>query len=102
MRELKNWKRNKDNATIYSVYVPKEERGKGIANKLMENLLTELSQKTFLKKVKLTVNTNQTSAVELYKKFGFQEIGTQQFKMGDGNLADELIMERQLPYNFVI
>ena len=88
----------KDTATIISVYVPNEERGKGISKKLMEHLLNELSHKTFLKKVKLTVNKNQASAVGLYKKFGFLETGTQRFKMGDGKFATESIMERELPY----
>jgi predicted GNAT family N-acyltransferase len=85
-----------DVATIISVYVPSEERGKGISNNLMKSILKELTRNSFLKKVKLTVNKNQISAVNLYKKFGFEEVGTQQFKMGNGELVDELIMERKL------
>jgi ribosomal protein S18 acetylase RimI-like enzyme len=88
-----------DTATIVSVYVPIEERGKGVSNKLMDGILKELSQKDFLKKVKLAVNKDQKSAVSLYKKFEFEEIGVQYFKMGNGELADELMMERQLPYS---
>lgn len=85
-----------DTATIFSVYVPVEERGKGISNELMEGILKELSQKSFLKKVKLMVNKDQKVAVGLYKKFGFEEVGMQHFKMGNGRLADELMMERSL------
>lgn len=87
-----------DTATIYFVYVPIEEREKGISNKLMDGILKELSQKPFLRKVKLVVNKDLIPAVNLYKKFGFTEVGTQKFKMGNNKLTDELVMERQLPY----
>lgn len=85
-----------DTVSIFSVYVPTEERGKGISNKLMDSILKELLQKPFLKKVKLMVNKDQMAAVGLYKKFGFKETGIQHFKMGNGELADELVMERPL------
>ncbi len=55
-------------ATLVSMYVPKEERRKGIAARLMEAMLSELSQKVFVKRAKLTVNEKQTVAVSLYKK----------------------------------
>lgn len=85
-----------DTATIFSVYVPIEERGKGISNELMDSILKELSQKSILRKVKLMVNKDQTAAVGLYKKFGFRETGIQHFKMGNGEFADELMMEKPL------
>jgi len=64
----------------------------------MDGILKELSQKPFLRKVKLVVNKDLIPAVNLYKKFGFTEVGTQKFKMGNNKLTDELVMERQLPY----
>lgn len=86
-----------DTATIIAMYVPKEERGKGISKKLIDGILNELSQKSFLKKARLMVNKNQIPAVDLYQKFGFREVGKLKFKMGDGKLAEELVMERDLP-----
>ncbi len=88
----------KDTATVISVFVPKEERGKQISTKLMGKLLLELSNNESLKKVELTVNTLQKPAITLYKKFGFKETGIQKFKMGDGKFANEFKMERNLPY----
>jgi len=85
-------------ATIFGVYVPKEERGRGISIKLMEEILKELSKKSIFKKVKLMVSKNQLPAIGLYKKFGFKQVGIEHFKMGDGNIAEELVMERPLPY----
>lgn len=85
-----------DAVTIIAMYVPREERGKGISKMLMEGILNELSQKSFIKKVKLMVNKIQTPAVNLYKKFGFSEVGKLNFRLGDGKLADELVMEKNL------
>jgi ribosomal protein S18 acetylase RimI-like enzyme len=85
-----------DTATVIAVFVPNEERGKGVGNILMQTLLTELKEKPDLKKAKLMVNEKQTEAVGLYKKFGFIEIGKENFKMGNGELATELVMEKYL------
>ena len=87
---------DKDIATIVSVYVPVEKRKQGISGKLMESILIELSGKSYLKKVKLAVNKEQIPAVNLYKKFGFTVTGKQNFKMGNGESAEELVMEKEL------
>lgn len=83
-----------DVATVIAVFVPKEERGKGVGSVLMETLLAELKKNPVLKKARLMVNKNQTEAVGLYKKFGFEEVGKENFKMGNGELATEIVMER--------
>ncbi len=87
-----------ETATIVSVYVPAEERGKGISRELMECMLKELSANRALKAVTLTVNKAQLPAVALYKKFGFQQTGSQSAEMGNGEVAEEIVMERPLPY----
>ncbi len=87
-------KESKDTATVISVYVPLEERGRGISKLLMQKLLDELSSKQYLKKVALTVNKDQIAAVNLYKKFGFVVKGQQNFKMGNGKDAIEYVMEK--------
>lgn len=83
-------------ATIVSVFVPKEERGKGISSLLMDKIISELSAKPYLKKINLTVNKDQVAAVNLYTKFGFVKVGEQNFKMGNGQKAVEFVMERQI------
>jgi len=85
-----------DTATIVSVYVPVEERGRDISWGLMEELLKTLSQKAYLKKAKLKVRESQTAAVGLYKKSGFQEVGKEPYKLGNGDLVDMLVMEKTL------
>ncbi len=85
-------------ATIVSVYVPIEERGKGISGRLMEWVLKELSRNASLKRANLAVNKAQLPAIGLYERFGFQCVGTERAQMGDGSLAEEMVMERPLPY----
>ncbi len=85
-------------ATIVSVYVPAEERGKGISSRLMEWMLRELSSNAALKRATLAVNRAQLPAVSLYEKFGFRCTGAEMAQMGNGTVAEELIMERPLPY----
>lgn len=87
-----------DVATLISMFVSKEQRGRGVSRALMEKLLLELSKNNSLKKVKLTVNIIQKPAISLYESFGFKKKGTQKFRMGDDKIADEFRMERALPY----
>ncbi len=86
-----------DTATIVSLYVPKEERRKGISARLMQEILTELAKKSFLTKARLAVYKHQLPAVSLYRKLGFKEIGVELSTTGAGNLAEQLIMEGALP-----
>lgn len=87
-----------DTVTIVSVYVPREERGRGISVRLMESILGKLSRKPALKTAKLAVNKDQVAALSLYRKFGFRETGSEPLRMGDGSLAEEVTMQRRLPY----
>ena len=89
-----NKEKSQDTATIYSVYVPREERGKGIAKKLMEELLERILKNKDIKKLELDVNKDQVAAVGLYEKFGFKIVGNQKYTMGNGQEVDEYLMER--------
>jgi ribosomal protein S18 acetylase RimI-like enzyme len=85
-----------DTATVVSVYVPKEERGKRISARLMAEMLRALSETSSLRKAQLMVNVNQVPAVRLYRGFGFHEIGRQPSITGAGQLVEQMVMERQL------
>jgi hypothetical protein len=49
-----------------------------------------------IKKIKLSVNKDQIPAVNLYKKFGFEVVDTENAQLGDGNFYDEYLMEKSL------
>jgi ribosomal protein S18 acetylase RimI-like enzyme len=55
-------------ANIYGVYVKKEYRGQGIGKRLVEGALRIIQQNANVTKIHLTVTTEQTAAIALYKK----------------------------------
>lgn len=88
-----------DTATIVSVYVPLEARGQGIAVLLMEAMLGVLSATPSLTKAQLSVNVTQLPAIQVYKHFGFREIGVHPSTTGAGKAVSQLIMQRDLPFH---
>lgn len=82
-------------ANLWSFYVKKEYRGKGIGGQLMQALLEEFRETGEIKKVKLYVNTKQLSAIKLYESFGFEIVGTLHNEMKiDGKFFDLYVMEK--------
>ncbi len=86
----------KESAQIFSVYVNKDSRGQGIANRLQEHLLTELHNIKSLKKIRVMVNKEQKSAVNLYKRGNFKLVKTEKKKLGDGKEYKVDTLEQQL------
>lgn len=82
-------------ATIVGIWVAPEARGKGVGRKLMETLMDTLKKRS-IKTVHLSVNVEQTAAVVLYKKLGFQIVEEKEAVMGDGKKHEELMMEKTL------
>jgi predicted GNAT family acetyltransferase len=83
-------------AMIVGVYVSKEHRGKGLATMLMDAIFEKIRQTGGYKIVKLSVNSEQASAVALYKKAGFAEVGEEKATLGDGKEHFEILMELKL------
>ena len=88
-----------DVVVIVAVYVKKDKRGKGVATALMKAILAEVGRKGIFRKAQLTVNTDQLSAVALYRHFGFQIIKEKTGVMGNGNTYSEYIMEKKLSHD---
>lgn len=84
-------------ATVVSMYVPKEARRRGISLRLMDELLRILSGRPDLKKAELRVNATQRPAIQLYKRFGFRQTGSQPSTTGAGQVVQQIMMERDLP-----
>lgn len=83
-------------AMVVAVYVRPEFRKQGIASALPMHLIEVLKSDPRTKLIKLAANVEQKEAVALYKKLGFQVVGTMRNKMGDGKEHDEYVME--LPF----
>lgn len=86
-----------ETATVVSVYVPREERGRGVSTRLMEEMLRVLSDVPRLRKARLDVNVSQLAAIRVYQRCGFREIGKKPATTGAGEAVEQLVMERDLP-----
>lgn len=63
-----------DDVEITNIVTKISERKKGIGNLLLAKLI-EMAQKTGKDNISLEVNENNTIAIELYKKYGFETVG---------------------------
>ena len=83
-------------ANIVGVFVSKESRGKGVGSKLLSAVLDKIKEDPAIRTARLSVNKDQTPAVKLYEKYGFQITGEETHKMGDGKDHTEYHMELTL------
>ncbi|MGM0500993.1 MAG: GNAT family N-acetyltransferase [Bacillota bacterium] len=80
-------------AYLYGLAIDKEYQEQGLGSKLLEHSLKEL-KKQKINKVELTVEPDNDSAIELYKKFGFEKIAYRKAEYGPGE--DRVIMKLSL------
>lgn len=66
-------KKLEHNAALWGVYVSPDQRGKGIARKLVGQAISALP--AHVKRLTLGVEENNAGALALYKSFGFEEYG---------------------------
>lgn len=81
---------------IISVYVNREKRGLGVGSLLMSAILDEVIKPGVFQKAVLGVNKEQTTAVALYRRFGFQVVGEKTGVEGDGLAHTGYVMEKLL------
>ncbi len=87
----------KHSATVVGVYIDEKYRGQGISSLLMDALIKKISEDTTVIRLELMVVTTQEAAIALYKKFGFEIVGTVHKEVFfDGTYYDEYIMEKFL------
>ncbi len=81
-------------AHLSGIYVKKEYRGKGIGKLLFKTRIDEAFKNPKIKKLKLIVNLSQKNAINLYKSFGFREVGRleREFRL-DSDYFDAYLME---------
>ena len=63
---------------LFRMYVANEYRGKGIAKKLIEELIERVREIDTIEQINLTVIATNTGAKKLYAQFGFETFGTEQ------------------------
>lgn len=82
-----------DEADIMNIVVKKSYRNNGIGSLLLENLIL-ISNKKILNFINLEVDCKNIVAINLYKKFGFEEIALRKNYYKDN---DAIIMKKKLP-----
>ncbi len=80
-----------DEATLNNIVVKKSCRGRGIGSELLESLI-DLCVDLHMKSLTLEVDTENEPAINLYKKFGFKNLGTR--KKYYNNTRDAFIMTK--------
>jgi len=80
------WQVASDECELLSIAVNAAERGNGYAKILMEHSHKELAKQGF-KKFFLEVRENNTTAISLYKKFGYEKIAERKKYYADGECA---------------
>lgn len=78
---------------LSKLYILKEYRGKQVASKTFE-FIENLAKNKNLKSVWLTVNRNNSHAIEVYKHKGFVVTRTQVADIGNGFVMDDYVFEK--------
>ena len=73
-----------DEAEIMNIVTKKDCRNQGIGNLLLDKIILEAKNKN-IKKINLEVNENNTIAIHLYEKFGFNKDGERKNYYQDQN-----------------
>ena len=83
-------------ALIWGMYVTPTSRRHGVASKLLKSVLDYAATgMPGLRQINLCVNTGNTSAIEMYRKAGFEPFGVERaFLMVDDNPQDLMHMVR--------
>lgn len=83
-------------ATLVMVYLRREERGAGLAGRLLVCLLTEASARG-IRQVELHVSAENGPALAFYRRSGFSEVGRLPAAfIHDGREVEEALMLRRL------
>lgn len=81
-----------------SIYVSRENRGKGIGSLLLSAIEGKATEKHFHKIVLLTFSINELGQ-RLYRKYGYREVGVFMNQgLMDGKLIDVMAMEKLLTH----
>jgi [ribosomal protein S18]-alanine N-acetyltransferase len=79
-----------DSATVTKVTISKERQGKGLSNLLMKDLIQRVIDANCAY-ISLEVRVSNTKAVQLYKKYGFEQVGVRKKYYTDGEDAFAMV-----------
>ncbi len=71
MRDGRDREKLRHKGILFRMYISNEFRGRGIAKKLIEEVILRVKKIKDIEQINLTVISNNTTAKGLYEKFGF-------------------------------
>lgn len=80
---------------LSKLYILEEERSKGIGRQVLRHLET-ICRDESISRIRLTVYHKNTSAIEAYKKMGFNPSGTIHRDLGNGIAFDDILMQKAI------
>lgn len=80
-----------DTAELNNIVIKKSQRGKGLSSLLLEELI-KIAKSRGCKRINLEVAKSNEIAINLYKKFGFKQVG---LRPGYYNGIDALLFTRE-------
>ena len=86
------FRKDADKLFLSKLYIKEEHRGKGYASEVFEQIV-DICKNRRLKAIYLTVNRYNEDSVAIYKKKGFQIMGTQVTDIEEGYVMDDYVME---------
>jgi ribosomal-protein-alanine acetyltransferase len=87
------WQATEEECELLSIAVEPAERGKGLAKMLMEHCHRKLAERG-IKKFFLEVRENNSAAIFLYKKLGYEKIAERKKYYADGGHAIVMQIQR--------
>lgn len=84
--------RKKDYLFLSKIYITKECRHMGLGTKAFE-FIKDFAKNNNYESIRLTVNKNNKSAINVYNKWGFKTIDSVVVDIGNGFVMDDYIME---------
>ncbi len=81
-----------DTADIMNIVIKKSYRGRGLSKILLEYIINYCKENN-IKKINLEVSSKNIVAINLYKKYGFEEVGYRKnyYKNADGVLLTKIL-----------
>lgn len=82
-------------ASVVAVYVTPDERGKGLANRLMQEIFQLAEKLQGLERLDLVVASENKPAIALYEQLGFEKYGTdrQAMKTSEKYIDENLMVK---------
>lgn len=84
-----------DQLFLSKLYIRSNSRGKGYSRRVL-HFLENIAAENCFKKITLTVNKGNSSAIAAYEKMGFSKTAPTVADIGGGFVMDDYIMEKEL------